>query len=188
MIQRRSMLMRLFGLFGFASTGLNVITEACAAVGGDSLAIRPRLTPKQRAYVVDALKKSFRKGPLDASGRYVDRIEDGRGVQMIRWDHIKPGDWLLITDRNELGCPYQQTACIAVSAPDLTEPDTMPFEMTVISRDEFWVHAANVEYIRKMEGQLTYNKWRSHEVMDLRPSFANVAGKNVQVNFQNSWD
>ena len=146
-MKRRSMLMRLLGLCGFAAPGLNAVADMIGKSNGPGwigLAIvgqhpQPKLWYPPR--------------------RKVERLRND-GLHEIKWEEIEPDDWVLITDYNELGRPYNQEAFVALSRPvGDVDPVGVPVTCEPIALSRFWGMAKSMDQHRI--AQMVDRKWES---------------------------
>lgn len=161
MMKRRSVLMRLLGLCGFAVPGLNAVADMIGKSNGSGwIGLAIINDGKARgdcggyevppAFKLDAdAIQSYSLGKFDYSGRFTEKIDPEWGPMRCRWEDILPGDWILITDRNERGSPIHQSAFVAKGKPDTSDPMTMPVKAVVVPLDMFWDHVADMNKRRE---------------------------------------
>lgn len=161
-MKRRSMLMRLFSLCGFAAPGLNAVAESVMPSSGGMNPVVINGLPRGwigLAVVGDDDKLWY------PPRRQVDRLRTD-GLHTIEWDEIEEGDWVLITDFNDHGRAHNQESFISRGTPDGSVDSVgWPCKVDPIELDVFWGMAKRMNDMRVAAQKMNY-KWKSVSVPD----------------------
>ena len=152
-MKRRSVLQvigaAIAGLFGLkAAQATTESTNYCWASGGDAGGLA------RLRHITLELKSFERESPKIVIGRFVCWPLAGRsvftigkyGAQRHAWELIKPGEYILIEDRNEMGIPFHQEAFLALSEPDTSNSERAPVRSEPIKLEEFWARARAADF------------------------------------------